>query len=73
MARTLSNLIGPIPVEGCDGKTTLQYVEGPNFWEEIAFNWKHNGIAWRVCCVIGLTIASPFLAVGFIVSLIALA
>lgn len=70
--RTLSNLIGPVPVTAPDGNTTLQYVEGPTLWQEIAFNWKHNGIIWRIGCGLLLTAASPLLAVGLLASLVAL-
>ncbi len=62
----------PVPVTGSDGQTTLEYVEGPTFWQEVAFNWEHNGIVGRLAIVCLLAVASPFLALGAVVSLVAL-
>ncbi len=70
--RTLSNLIGPIPVTAPDGTVDLQYVEGPTFWQEVQFNWEHSSIVGRIGYALLLTLASPLLAVGFLASLIAL-
>jgi hypothetical protein len=70
--RIPSTLIGPIPVTGSDGNTTLEYVEGPTLWQRIAFEWECSGIVGRIGCVLLLIAASPLLALGSLGSLVAL-
>jgi hypothetical protein len=70
--RIPSTLVGPIPVTGPDGNTTLEYVEGPTLWQRIAFEWEYSGIIGRIGWVLLVIAASPLLALGMLASLVAL-
>ncbi len=65
--RTLGNLV---LAPGPDGN--LVYHNGPNFWQETAFNWSLAGPVGRVGISLKVALMSPLLLISLLIGMAAL-